>query len=342
MHIVFHKASLKLAGFYLAILMAISLFFSAAIYQVSINELERGLRRPGRVLTAPAYVGFSDDLLLQFEQERNSAYREAKERITTRLVLTNLFILVGAGMLSYYLAVRTLRPIEEAHASLERFTADASHELRTPVTAMRSENEVALMDPSLTLKQAKEQLQSNIEELENLTKLSEGLLRLAHTDNNSLVKAPVSASSIAGVAVQRITPHAEANNVAIKTNFAKDAFVLAEDISATEALVTILDNAVKYSPTSSVIHFTTKKDQKTVKFIVKDEGVGIAPSEQAHIFDRFYRSDTSRTKQGTTGYGLGLAIAKSIAEAHGGSISVKSAQGKGSTFTIILPATAPS
>ena len=337
MHITFHKASLKLAGFYLAILMVISLFFSAAIYQVSINELERGLRRPGRVLSTPGYVGFSDDLLLQFEQERNNAYREAKERITTRLVLTNLFILVGAGLLSYYLAVRTLRPIEEAHAALERFTADASHELRTPITAMRSESEVALMDPSLTLDQAKEQLQSNIEELENLTKLAEGLLRLAHTDNNSLVKTHVSATSIAETAVQRINPHAEARNITIKTSYVKGAFVHAEEVSATEALVTLLDNAVKYSPAKSTVNFTIKQEAKVVKFVVKDEGVGIAPDEQTHIFERFYRSDSSRTKQGTAGYGLGLAIAKNIADAHGGSISVSSKVGKGSTFTLALP-----
>lgn len=322
--------------------MAISLFFSVTIYQVSVSELERGLRRPTRVLTTPAYLGFSDDLVLQFEQERLEAYREAKQRITTRLVLTNLFILVGAGLLSYYLAMRTLRPIEEAHAALERFTADASHELRTPITAMRSENEVALMDPKLTLNDAKQQIKSNIEELENLTKLAEGLLRLAHTDNGTLEKTHVDATNLVQTAVQRVAPLAEAKNIIIETSFAKGAYVLAEEVSASEALVTLLDNAIKYSPEKSAVHLSTKQEQKQVKFIVKDKGIGISADEQQRIFERFYRSDTSRTKQGSNGYGLGLAIAKGIADAHGGSISVTSKPGKGSTFTLTLPATSSS
>ena len=333
----FHAASLKLAGFYLAILMAISLFFSATIYQVSVNELERGLRRPSRVLTVPPNVGFSDELIQQYEQERLDAYQEARERILTRLVVTNLLILLGAGMLSYYLAVRTLRPIEEAHAALERFTADASHELRTPITAMRSENEVALMDPNLSLADAKLQLKSNIEELENLTTLAEGLLRLAHTDNNSLTKIPISAAGLAETAVQRVLPQAEKHGVLIKSTIAKDAYVLADEVSATEALVTLLDNAAKYSATKSTIQLTVRQDQKFIKFIIKDQGIGIATEELPHIFERFYRADSSRTKQGVSGYGLGLAIAKSIADAHGGSVSATSKPGKGSTFTLSLP-----
>lgn len=333
----FHKTSLKLAGFYLAILMAISLFFSGTIYQVSVNELERGLRRPNRVLSAPPYEGFSSDLLLQLEQERLDAFIEARQRILTRLIITNILILLGAGLLSYYLALRTLRPIEEAHASLERFTADASHELRTPITAMRSENEVALMNPDLTLDDAKQQLKSNIEELENLTVLAEGLLRLARTDNNSLVKTVVNANTLADTAVQRVLPHAEAKNILIKTTAAKNAHVLAEEVSATEALVTLLDNAVKYSPKKSTVTLSVKKDQKFISFRVQDKGVGIGPDELPYIFERFYRADSSRTKQGAHGYGLGLAIAKSVADAHGGSISVQSKPQKGSTFTLALP-----
>lgn len=333
----FHKASLKLAGFYLAILMAISLFFSATIYQVSVNELERGLRRPSRVLSIPPNIGFTDDLIQQYEQERLAAYEEARDRILTRLIVTNLVILVGAGLLSYYLAVRTLRPIEEAHAALERFTADASHELRTPITAMRSENEVALMDPKLSLADAKQQLKSNIEELENLTTLAEGLLRLAHTDNNSLPKVPVSASGLAETAVQRALPQAEKHGVLIKSTVAKNAYVLADEVSATEALVTLLDNAIKYSPPKSTVHLTVKQDQKFIKFVVKDQGIGIAADELPHIFERFYRADSSRTKQGVSGYGLGLAIAKSIANAHNGSVTATSTVGKGSTFTLSLP-----
>ena len=148
----FHKTSLKLASLYLAIIVAISLFFSIAIYQVSISELERGLRRPLPVFEGS---GFSNRLREQLIEERISSYEEARSKLIARLVLANMLIVVFGGCLSYYLALRTLKPIEDAHEAQRTFAASASHELRTPITAMRSENEVALMDPNLTLADAK-------------------------------------------------------------------------------------------------------------------------------------------------------------------------------------------
>lgn len=336
----FHKTSLKLAGFYLAILMIISLFFSASIYQVSVNELERGLRRPSPAFNRSVDEGFPDILRQQLIQERVDAYEEAQNRIMTRLILINLIILVGGGLLSYYLAVRTLRPIEEAHQALERFTADASHELRTPITAMRSEIEVALMDPKLSLKDAKLQLQSNVEELEKLTALSEGLLQLAHIDHNNLQLEAMNAAQMATDAVARVATQAKQRSVKLQLIKETNAFILAEKISATEALITLLDNAIKYAPSRSTVEITVAEKQKYIEFAVTDHGSGIAANELTHIFERFYRADSSRTKQGTDGYGLGLAIAKSIADAHGGSVKVSSSVGKGSTFTLSFPTTA--
>lgn len=333
----FHKTSLKLAGFYLAILMIISLFFSASIYQVSVNELERGLRRPTATFNRPVDSGFADSIRQQLIQERLAAFEEARSRIITRLLFINVFILISGGLLSYYLAVRTLRPIEEAHLAQSRFTADASHELRTPITAMRSEIEVALMDPKLTLKDAKLQLQSNVEELEKLTMLAEGLLRLAHTDNNSIQAKPVSASVIADAALERVSTQAKAKSIVLNSNIADQSYVLAEEISATEALVILLDNAIKYAPAKTEVSLTVSSNQKQVDFAVTDSGPGIAARELQYIFDRFYRTDASRTKQDAKGYGLGLAIAKSIADAHKGSIRVSSVIGQGSVFTLSLP-----
>ena len=335
----FHKTSLKLAGFYLAVLMTISLFFSASIYQVSMNELERGLRRPAMSLARPGNTasGFLEDVRREFESDRIQAYDSAQNRILTRLIVINVFIFIGGGLLCYYLAARTLRPIEEAHEAQNRFTADASHELRTPITAMLSETEVALMDSGLTLIDAKAQLKSNIEELEKLTALSEGLLRLAHADNNALITTKIAAKNIVDAAIDRVSAHAKSRDIIVTVQVTEDTMILGDEISATEALVTLLDNAIKYSPEKSEITCTVSNDQKFVYFTVSDRGIGIEPEELKHIFERFYRADSSRTKQHTSGYGLGLAIAKSIADAHGGSITAKSTQGKGSEFTLALP-----
>lgn len=318
--------------------MIISLFFSATLYQTSDRELERGLRRPTATFNAVSGPGFSNVLRQQILSEREEQYKEAHDRLLNNLILTNLLILVGGGALSYYLALRTLKPIEEAHEAQSRFTADASHELRTPITTMRTENEVALMDPKLTLKEAKQQLKSNVEELEKLSALSDGLLRLAQVENNNLRRVPIKAGRVTEMAVNRVLPRAESRSILINTEIQKAGEFMGDEASVVEALVTLIDNAVKYSPEKSEIIVRVTREQRNILFQVIDSGRGISKSELPHIFDRFYRADLSRTKQNISGYGLGLAIAKSIADAHHGDITVTSKVNKGSTFTLILPA----
>lgn len=317
--------------------MTISIFFSAILYQTSVHELDRGLRRPTTVINLPGGVGLPEDFRERLNSEREDRYDQATEHIISQLILINFFILIGGGALCYYLALRTLKPIEEAHEAQSRFTADASHELRTPITAIRTENEVALLDPKLTLKQAKQQLSSNVEELEKLTELSEGLLRLAQIDNNHMQKTAISAKHIAELAIERILPHAEKRSILITPRINTSASVVADEVSATEALVTLLDNAVKYSEDKSEVILDVSQDQKHISFTVIDTGPGIAPTELPHIFDRFYRADSSRTKQHVDGYGLGLAIARSIAESHDGKVTATSKLNEGSAFTLSLP-----
>jgi signal transduction histidine kinase len=301
------------------------------------RELDRGLRGPTTVINSPVGPGFSTRIRQQIIDESEDRYVIARTHIINQLAIINIFILIGGGALCYYLALRTLKPIEEAHEAQSRFTADASHELRTPITAIRTENEVALLDPKLTLKDAKQQLQSNVEELEKLTTLSEGLLRLAQIDNNHLQKSVVKPKNVVDAAIERVVPQAEKNKVLIKPHIATETPLLGDEISITEALVTLIDNAVKYSPPKSEVVVTVKQDQKYIKFIVADNGPGIEESEIPHIFDRFYRADSSRTKQHVEGYGLGLAIAKSIASAHKGELYVTSTRNKGSIFTLSIP-----
>lgn len=317
--------------------MAISLIFSISLYQVSVHEVEQGIRRPAIPFRRINNLD-EQSFLETYLQEQEEAVQAAKIRIKSNLFVINLFILVSGGFLSYYFARKTLRPIEDAHAAQARFTADASHELRTPIAAMRIENELALTDTKLTINDARKQLESNIEELDKLTNLSEGLLKLARADNNiNSTKKRMSIHAIVTKAVKQITPIATKKSIHFSLNSISQSKVLVDEARTVEAIITVLDNAVKYSPADSTIYISSMSKSNYIKLTIRDEGIGIDNKHIEHIFERFYRVDDSRSKSSVGGYGIGLAVARESIEAQGGSICVKSKKHKGSTFTISLP-----
>lgn len=316
--------------------MSISLLFSVGFYKVSSDEIVRGIRRQPLVSRDLTQVR-NADIINEIIDNQNDAILIAKARLQASLLLLNIFILVGGGVLSYILARRTLKPIEEIHEAQSRFTADASHELRTPIAVMRLENELALSDNKLKMKEAKELLSSNIEELDKLTSLTEGLLQLARLDNEPLEKTKIRVKSIVQKAIERVQAGAEAKKQLISSRDVDKGDMNANMSTIVEALVTVLDNAVKYSPNKSEIIVSTKRTMSTIDFYIKDTGIGISPIDKSKIFERFYRADTSRQKNDINGYGIGLSIAKTAAESHGGGISVESIPNKGSTFKISIP-----
>ena len=331
----FLDATLKLTVIYLAIIMIISLLFSIGLYRVSTQEIERSIRRdsPLSKVIRSRNLELASDLI----EEQEEAIAEAHARVRGSLVVINLILLFGGGFISYLLARRTLTPIEQAHEAQSRFTADASHELRTPITAMRAETELTLTENSLTLNKAKAQLESNIEELDKLTELSEGLLQLARFDENGLEKSSISLQHIIQQSVENIAIKAQKKKQKIIIEKMPDTTLKANQSALIQTVTILLDNAIKYSPDGATITVASKKFKNTVRIHVTDTGDGIKASELPHIFDRFYRADSSRTKNQSNGYGIGLSIAKTIVDLHGGKISAKSVPGKGSTFTISVP-----
>lgn len=335
----FDKAVIKLTTIYLAVLMVICILFSAPIYRLSIQELDRGLRAPGLSMRWLQKNDINAQLLHDWQIQRDQEYYEAKGRVLSRLLAFNLLILATGGFISYFLAKRSLQPIKEAHQAQSRFTADASHELRTPITAIRTENEVALMDPGLNLVSAKAQLKSNVEEMEKLTKLSEELLSLASLKDQHLEKVKIFVESTLKESADRLESIAKSKGIKVEIKSPKNMEIFADPDSIQDAIVILLDNAIKYSPKKSkVILEASRGKSHTANYIrVADSGEGIAASDLPHIFERFYRAEKSRNKNKSKGHGLGLAIAQSIIRKHGGEITVKSKPGKGSTFTIKLP-----
>jgi len=332
----FQNASLRLTSVYLIIIMCISLLFSAGLYRVSSQELDKNINRP--ITTREKRIlGNSKESLDIIKQDRSNDLQEAQTRLRSSLLLLNLVIFVSGASASYLLARKTLRPIEKLHEAQSRFTADASHELRTPITAMRLETEVTLGEPKLTLKHARRQLESNIEELDKLTNLTEGMLQLAHLGEKQLVKKPESLNDTVDLAIDRSVKKAKLKKQSIAYSPSDDTAVEMNQTALVEAITILLDNAINYSPGKSTISVATDSSSRRNKITIKDAGIGIKDTDIDRIFERFYRADQSRTESATEGYGIGLSIAATIVDLHNGSISATNNKGSGCTFTITLP-----
>lgn len=323
---------LKVSATYLSIIMLMSVVFSFVIYKISSNELYRQRNVP---IPRTMRELFNRD---EFDNIRAQNLNEGLQTLRARLILFNILtLLIGSG-LSYALALKSLEPIERALERQDRFTSDASHEMRTPLTIMKSDIEITLRDPKLSLRTAKETLLSNLEEINKLEALTGGLLQLARQENTDLPKQKIKLKDLLDQAKNDVQKPASSKKIKITLPNVKDQTVLVEPTSFKQALVIFLDNSIKYSPSGSTIKIDYKSQPINHLIKIIDEGSGIAPEDLGHIFDRFYRSDKSRTKtQKTNGYGLGLSIAKQIIDDHTGSINIKSKLGKGTEVNITLP-----
>ncbi|MGH7193117.1 MAG: sensor histidine kinase, partial [Candidatus Saccharimonadales bacterium] len=333
----FRSATFKLTMWYLALVMAISLIFSVVLYNVATHELDRGLHNE-TVRIYRQFPVFEGNPLLKPGVD----YDNGAHRILLQLAVFNVVVLVGAGLSSYWLARRTLEPIEAAHEQQKRFTADVSHELRTPLTALRMESEVALMNKKVPAKELRRTITSNLEEVTKLERLVNNLLRLSHLETDELRQqfTPLSGQTVVETALKQIDPLAKDRKVKLEKDL-HDLPVYGDPDALTQLLVILLDNAVKYSPARASVSVSLRQKDDDAVITVEDHGPGIDPVSLEHVFDRFYRADESRTRAGdekSEGYGLGLSIAKLISDLHGGTIAMSSRVGHGTTVTVTLPA----
>lgn len=339
----FQKARIRLTAWYLVIIMLISITFSIVIYRVLTAEFNRvlrmqQLRREGLLpdVTIPSLSAEPARGLIRPPDP--DVIGEAKNRLIFFLGIINLSVLGLSGVAGYFLAGKTLKPIREMIDEQNRFITDASHELRTPISALKVETEVALRSKNINLKDAKHQLNSNLEEINKLQVISDGLIKLTsyQKTNNNLKFINSSILGIAENAVKKVGPLAKQKGVTIK-NGIKNTSAEVEKNSFMELFTILLDNAVKYNPKGTIVTLSAKKLDGYIEIRVTDDGIGIKDEDIEHLFNRFYRVDKSRTKNKTNGYGLGLAIAKEIIEKHKGSIRVESSIGKGTIFIVEVP-----
>jgi two-component system OmpR family sensor kinase len=229
--------------------------------------------------------------------------------------------------------------LEESFRRIKHFTADASHELKTPLTILRGEVEVGLKKKR-TLEEYQRILNSNLEETNRMSRIVDDLLTLSRADMGELTmeREEVELSSLAREVWEDLQLLAQERGVLLK--FMDDGFTKVEGdpLFLRQLILNITENGLKYTPAGGEVELKVKgdRDQGVVRIFVSDTGVGIAPKDRKRVFDRFYRVDRARSRD-TGGTGLGLSICLWIAQAHEGQIAVKSKVGKGSTFTVTLP-----
>ncbi len=324
----------RLTSWYVLIIMVISLMFSTIIYRLTLNQVRLGLpNRQHFIEIAPHFTLPLNDQIAQYFEEQ---YQEVVDRLRWSLILLNAGVLVSSSVASYFLAKRTLRPIEQALDDQRHFTADASHELRTPLAAIKTEIEVAMKSDDHA--EHVRVLSSNLEEVNRLEKLSTSLLHLArHEDEQHPMPMGLTEMTVVvDEALMRVEPVAKKKHITIEHGGVM-GIVNGNQSSLSDLLVILLDNAIKYSPEKSVVSVQTVRAGKQLKLSVVDHGAGIASTDLPHVFNRFYRTDASRTKNKANGFGLGLAIAKQIVERHSGSIDIDSMVDEGTTVTVSLP-----
>jgi two-component system sensor histidine kinase CiaH len=251
--------------------------------------------------------------------------------------IAGLVVAVAAG---YYLANRALIPIRLSLEKQQQFVSDASHELRTPLSVIQAHTELLLRHPEHTIEQDSKHVSTVLQEARRMSKLVGGLLTLARSDSNQLeldIK-PVEFDRIVQDSVRKMQMLAEVKNIILQMEIDSTVAMQADEERLHQLLVTLLDNAIKYTPEGGLVRVVCRKLAHSVLLEVEDTGIGIAPENLQHIFDRFYRGDKARTRQ-EGGTGLGLAIAKWIVESHGGKIRVESKLSVGTQVFITLPIT---
>ncbi|HEU4914781.1 MAG TPA: ATP-binding protein [Candidatus Saccharimonadales bacterium] len=333
----FGSARLKLTFFYLGIIVLFNLLVTLSVRVFAEHEflrsntVQRSEVREWVIRFFDAPPKEPDRGIADIQEGQAQIVRQ---HLNDGLLIINLGAFIVGGILSYWFAGRTLKPIEEAHGAQARFTADASHELRTPLANMRLENEVFLRQRHFTEKEAREQLESNLEEVQRLERLSGNLLALHQYGQVALTRSQLAVRELVDAATMPFRATAAAKAVNIHLDIAPGR-VWAHHDSIVQLIDILLDNALKYGARGGEVLFEGRKKGTRYMLSVKDKGPGIAAQDLPRIFDRLYRGDKARSNQ-VPGLGLGLALANEIAGANGATMVARNNKDGGACFELSL------
>lgn len=270
---------------------------------------------------------------MKLQESMTAAFRSS-------LILAIILGVLLSLVTGYLIAGNSIRPVQQSIEQQKTFITDASHELRTPITIMKTNLDVVRACPEDTVEESMEWIDSAYRETEHMQLLVDTLLQMAKSDAGSetLSIRQFFAYRVCLDAKSRFEPIAAGKGITLRfDNQAKNVILSADYPKTLQLLSIVLDNAIKYSSEGQEITMRLRQAGARAVIEIQDHGIGIDKSELENIFNRFYRTDKARSRK-EGGTGLGLAIAKQIAEAHGGSITAESVKGRGTTVIITLPA----
>lgn len=338
------QAQIKLTLWYVLIIMSITISLSALVYRGVSDATERALeaqreRLERRLTDFPggrAWMMQRPDKPMPLIDEDTLA--EVNEGTMQLLILINLGILLITGGLGYILAGITLKPIDEMIKGQKRFISDAAHEIKTPLTVMKTNLEVTLRDKKLKTEDAKEALSSTVTEIDKLNIFINNLLKKSRyqSGKNGLVYEKFSLTELIKKIETELSPLAKTKEIRMKSKL-DEVEIKADKNMMNEMLTNLIENAIKYSNNEGKVEVSLKNSGKFAQIEIKDKGIGIAKEDLQHIYEPFYRADKSRSKTEREGFGLGLSIVKDIMDKHHGTIKIDSEVNKGTIVKISLP-----
>jgi two-component system sensor histidine kinase CiaH len=325
----FYQARLKLTLLYSFIFLALFWSFSAGIY-FWMNKYfgDTGIAK---------YLPAQNEQIFRHDREEHHEPPSdiILDELRSTIIIIDALLLVIVPSLAWILTGKTLKPVQKSYDREKRFLADASHDLRTPLSILNGELELALQN-DLTKQEYKKILKSNKEEVANLIALVENMLFLSREDMKykTSQNEKVDLTDIIAERVAIFQKVAKQKKILVKFNFPKESIVIVGNAQLLKRLFTnLLDNALKYTANGKITVSLNKINEAAI-IKITDSGVGISQEHQKRIFERFFRVDSSRSEKG---YGLGLSIAKQIVAFHKGEIQLESKIGKGTIITIIFP-----
>lgn len=319
----FLKARIRLTLIYTAVAGFILGIFSFMLY---------------RSLVAQLYDSIQDKI---FDPHLRRMFLDrAQDIIQSRIIFDDTILLFCVLVFGFIITKWTLKPIKESMDKQKRFIADASHELRTPIAILKTQVEVAMRKKQISNVESQEILREVLSEVNVLASLANNLLNISKQTSEISKREfrRISINKILSDSILKMSVIAEEKKIVLINNILKDeVYINGDPVMLTQLFFNILNNAISYTQAGGMVTISSTIKHNSILINIVDTGKGIAPEKIPFIFEPFYRSLDSDTNQ--DGAGLGLTIAKSIVDVHGGEISIKSEINKGVNVEIILPLT---